>query len=51
LNVLKTLRTRHRLCQWHLLKNIMKNLIGKLGNMWQTFIEHLGTLDPNNFLV
>lgn len=52
-NVLKPLGTRHRLCQWHLLKNVMKNLIGKLGNTWNSFIGQLykclGKLDPCDF--
>ncbi|CAG8778418.1 3059_t:CDS:2, partial [Gigaspora margarita] len=31
--------TKHHLCQWHLLKNVMKNLISKLGNQWSNFIK------------
>lgn len=53
IKVLKPLGTRHRLCQWHLLKNVMKNLIGKLGNTWQAFIgklyKCLGEVDPSDF--
>ena len=45
--------TKHRLCQWHLLKNVMKNLIGKLGNNWQSFIKDfyscLEEIDLSNF--
>lgn len=52
-NVLNPLGTRHRLCQWHLLKNVMKNLISKLGNTWQSFISKLykclGKIDPLDF--
>src|SRR6266511_2729970 len=39
--ILEPLNTKHRLCQWHLLKNVMKNLIGKLGNKWKQFIGQL----------
>jgi len=55
MKVLNPLGTRHRLCQWHLLKNVVKNLVGKLGNTWQSFIGHLykclGKLDPTDFQV
>ena len=51
--VFEPLGTKHRLCQWHLLKNVMKNLAGRLGNRWQQFIGQLYTclneLDPNEF--
>src|SRR6266540_2644666 len=51
--ILELLNTKHRLCQWHLLKNIMKNLIRKLGNKWQQFIGQLYTClnesDPYEF--
>ncbi len=51
--ILEPLNTKHRLCQWHLLKNVMKNLIGKLGNKWQQFIGQLYTClnesDPYEF--
>jgi len=41
--ILELLNIKHRLCQWHLLKNVMKNLIEKLGNKWQQFIGQLYT--------
>ena len=53
--VLKPFGTRHRLCQWHLLKNVMKNLIGKLGNTWRSFIGQLykclGKIDAYEFQI
>ena len=53
--VLKPFGTKHRLCQWHLLKNVMKNLIGKLGNAWRSFIKQLynclGKIDPYDFQI
>ena len=46
--------TIHRLCLWHLLKNVMKNLCSKLGNSWKSFLkmfyECLNELDENDFL-
>jgi hypothetical protein len=39
--VLQPLGTKHRLCQWHLMKNIVKNLSAKLGNNWSSFIKDL----------
>src|SRR2546430_12086401 len=39
--VLQPLGTKHRLCQWHLMKNVMKNLAAKLGNNWTLFIKDL----------
>src|SRR6266540_5970192 len=51
--ILELLNTKHRLCQWHLLKNVIKNLVGKLGNKWQQFIGQLYTClnksDPHEF--
>ena len=51
--VFQPLETKHRLCQWHLLKNVMKNLMAKLGNQWQQFISQLYSclyeLDSNEF--
>ncbi len=32
--VLKLMGTKHRLCQWYLIKNIMKNLCLKLSSNW-----------------
>jgi uncharacterized protein involved in tellurium resistance len=52
-NVFEPIGIKHRLCQWYLLKNVMKNLIGKLGNKWQQFIGELykclNELDLNEF--
>lgn len=51
--VFQPLGTKHRLCQWHLLKNVIKNLMAKLGSKWQQFISQLyaclNELDPNEF--
>jgi hypothetical protein len=35
----KHFETKHRLCQWHLVKNITTNLISKLGSSWQLFLK------------
>ncbi len=32
IKVLQLLNMKHHLCQWHLIKNIMKNLFVKLDN-------------------
>ncbi|CAB5343108.1 unnamed protein product [Rhizophagus irregularis] len=32
--------TKHRLCQWHLVKNITTNLMSKLGSKWQLFLRN-----------
>lgn len=32
--------TKHRLCQWHLIKNITTNLMSKLGSNWQSFLSN-----------
>ncbi|CAG8679532.1 30193_t:CDS:2, partial [Gigaspora margarita] len=37
--VLQLLGTKHHLCQWHLMKNIMKNLSAKLNTNWSAFIR------------
>jgi hypothetical protein len=48
------LGTKHRLYQWHLMKNVMKNLSAKLGNKWTLFINDLykcfGEIDVSKFL-
>src|SRR5688572_15504556 len=31
--------TKHRLCLWHLLKNVMINLTSKLGTQWKPFLK------------
>jgi hypothetical protein len=31
--------TTHRLCHWHLLRNVMKNLLHELGPSWSSFLE------------
>jgi hypothetical protein len=31
--------TKHRLCLWHLLRNVMKNLLGVLDTRWSAFIN------------
>ena len=36
----KNFETKHRLCQWHLIKNITTNLISKLGSNWQSFLKN-----------
>ncbi|CAG8592951.1 13552_t:CDS:2, partial [Racocetra fulgida] len=52
--VLQPLGTKHHLCQWHLIKNVMKNLSSKLNMNWSTFIKDfykcLGEIDVLNFL-
>ena len=52
--ILQPLGTKHRLCQWHLMKNVMKNLAVKLGNDWTLFIKNLykcfGKIDISEFL-
>ncbi|CAB4478770.1 unnamed protein product [Rhizophagus irregularis] len=52
--VLRPLGTKYRLCQWHLMKNVMKNLSAKLGNKWTSFINDLykcfGEMDISKFL-
>ncbi|CAG8814485.1 20556_t:CDS:10, partial [Gigaspora margarita] len=52
--VLQPLNTKHHLCQWHLMKNIMKNLSAKLSTNWSAFIRDLykcfGEMDISNFL-
>ena len=51
--VLQPLGTKYRLCQWHLMKNVMKNLSAKLGNNWTLFIKDLykcfGKMDVSEF--
>jgi hypothetical protein len=32
--------TTHRLCHWHLLRNLMKNLLNVLGPRWATFLQN-----------
>jgi hypothetical protein len=53
--ILKPMGTKHRLCQWHLMKNVMKNLCSKLGSNWSAFIKDLykclEEMDIQNFLL
>jgi len=46
--------TKHHLCLWHLLKNVMTNLTSKLGLQWKPFLkafyECLNELEIPNFL-
>ena len=46
--------TKHALCLWHLLKNVVKNLNGVLGFKWsefiKTFYKCLDEYDENEFL-
>lgn len=46
--------TKHALCLWHLLKNIVKNLNGILESKWSEFIKHfyqcLDKYDEEEFL-
>ena len=46
--------TKHRLCLWHLLKNVMINLTSKLGSQWKLFLkafyECLNELEISDFL-
>src|ERR1044071_945449 len=46
--------TKHALCLWHLLKNVVKNLNGVLGSKWAEFIKHfyqcLDKYDEKEFL-
>ncbi|CAG8776353.1 7700_t:CDS:10, partial [Gigaspora margarita] len=39
--VLQPLGTKYQLCQWHLMKNVMKNLSAKLNTNWSAFIRDL----------
>ncbi|CAG8839301.1 7314_t:CDS:2, partial [Gigaspora margarita] len=52
--VLQPLGTKHRLCQWHLMKNVMKNLSTKLNMNWLAFIRDfykcLEKMDVSSFL-
>jgi len=52
--ILQPFGTKHRLCQWHLMKNVMKNLCAKLSTNWSTFIKELykclGEMDISSFL-
>src|SRR5436190_17020477 len=52
--ILQPLGTKHRLCQWHLMKNVMKNLCAKLSTNWSAFIKEfykcLGEMDISSFL-
>ena len=52
--ILHPLGTKHRLCQWHLMKNVMKNLSSKLSTNWSIFIKEfykcLGEMDISRFL-
>ncbi|CAB4419326.1 unnamed protein product [Rhizophagus irregularis] len=36
----KNAGTKHRLCQWHLVKNITTNLISKLSSNWKPFLNN-----------
>lgn len=36
----KNAGTKHRLCQWHLVKNITTNLISKLNSDWKPFLSN-----------
>ena len=38
-NTFRQCGTKHRLCQWHLLKNVMKNLASTLNNQWSNFVD------------
>ncbi len=38
--VLQPLNTKYHLYQWHLMKNVIKNLSAKLGNNWTLFIKN-----------
>ena len=46
--------TKHALCLWHLMKNVIKNLNGTLGFKWAEFIkcfyQCLDKYDENEFL-
>jgi hypothetical protein len=46
--------TRHRLCYWHLFRNLSKNLSASLGSQWdnflRTFHECLNTNDEQTFI-
>ena len=37
--IFQPLGTKHALCLWHLLKNVVKNLNGTLGSQWSNFIK------------
>lgn len=39
----KNTGTKHRLCQWHLVKNITTNLISKLNSNWKPFLSDFYT--------
>jgi zinc finger SWIM domain-containing protein 3 len=45
--------TTHRLCHWHLLRNLMKNLLSVLGSEWanflSSFLECVANLDEDDF--
>ncbi len=52
--IFKPFETKHTLCLWHLLRNVVKNLNGALGSNWSNFIKSfykcLNEYDEKNFM-
>ncbi len=52
--IFKLFETKHTLCLWHLLRNVVKNLNGALGSNWSNFIKSfykcLNEYDKKNFM-